>query len=613
MLARGGSSRSDRPEPRRSRSPTSAPASPPTPPRRLPDDPTEGRFRLSVPSHAVSVAATGEVAVLTVLVTNTSAIVDGYAVVATSVPGWLNVESDQPRLLPRTEAPLTIRLRAVAPAPVLAQQLRVRLVVRSLSQAPAYADLPIELTVPAIDVAVRLRAEPRLLRIRDRPGGEFTVVAENPSNRPARLSFAGSDPELAVRFTFEPESLQVGPGANGSVRVVVAAPGPLPGEEISRQLTVIATDGGRRTVETQVTMQQGHGVPALTALAVRIEPSLVRVTDADGADVQVVLDNRRGSSGLRLSLEGRDPEQAMRLGFATAVVDLAAGELLAVPLRLDAWRPQPGQQISRPFTVAVSDGRSTTEAAGSLVQSASRPAIESLSVRLDPSVLRLINQRRGTVTATVDNRGGAQPVRVWLKGDDPENVVRFGFTPDVLDVQAGQIGQARVSLEAPRPPARQESTRPFTIVASDGRTDVTAAGTLILRTGDRRPIARALWTVIGALAMMVSPFGIWWADRGLRGVELTPSVFSLSGSLGGLEDILSLGLGLAGLGLLALLGLIGAKGRLTRLAAVLGALGLIALFVFLGVRGSAETPGPGAIIGLAGCIAAYIGGRLVRR
>lgn len=592
--------------------PITGPASPVTPPRRSPDDPTQGRFRLSVPGRAVSVAATGEPAVLTVLVANTSSIVDGYAVLATSVPGWLHVESDQPRLLPGTEASLTVRLRAVAPAPVLAQQLRIGLVVRSLSQAPAYADLPLELTVPALEVPIRLRAEPRLLRIRDRAAGEFSVVAENPGNRPARLTFAGSDPELAVGFRFHPESLQVGPGASGTVRVEVTAPGPLPGEEISRQLTVTATDGGRST-ETQVTLQQGHGVSALANVAVRVEPSLIRVSDADGADVQVVLDNRRGSSGLRLTLEGRDPEQAMRLSFGSAVVDLAPGQISSVPLRLDAWRPAPGQEITRPFTVTVSDGRSSVDAGGSLVQSSSRPAIESLAVRLDPSILRLSNQRRGTVGVTVDNRGGAQPVRVWLRGDDPENVVRFGFVPDVLDIPAGQLGHTRVSLDAPRPPARQEATRPFNVVASDGRTDVVASGTLIQRTGDRRPIARAVWTLLGALAMMVAPFQVWLADRGLRGVDLTPSVFSISAPLGGFEDLISLGLGLGALGLLALLGLIGARGRLTRFAAVIGALGLIALFVFLAVRGIGETPGAGALVGLAGCIAAYVGGRLVRR
>ena len=47
------------------------------------------------------------------------------------------------------------------------------------------------------------------------------------------------------------------------------------------------------------------------------------------------------------------------------------------------------------------------------------------------------------MTAVVDNRQGAQPVRVSLRGDDLENSLHFAFSPPVLDVAPGSQGRRR--------------------------------------------------------------------------------------------------------------------------------------------------------------------------
>jgi hypothetical protein len=75
---------------------------------------------------------------------------------------------------------------------VPAQQLHVTLRIRSLSQAPAQAELPIQVTVPAIDAPVRLHAEPSVLRVRDRDTASCTVVVDNSmSNQLVQLRFSG--------------------------------------------------------------------------------------------------------------------------------------------------------------------------------------------------------------------------------------------------------------------------------------------------------------------------------------------------------------------------------------------------------------------------------------
>jgi hypothetical protein len=581
----------------------------------VPNDSTEGLFRIVAEQRGVTVPATGEPATLTLRVMNTSAIVDGYVVEAPGVPEWLHLDPSQVRLLPGSEEPLPVRLWVSSANLVPAQQLQLMLRIRSMSQAPAHADLPVLVTVPVLDVPIRLHPEPSLLRVRDRDSAQCTVVVDNSSNRRVQLRFTGSDSELAVRFRFEPPVLDVGPGASESVLVSVTASRPEPGQEISRPLTVTALDGSRQ-VDTSITFVQSASASPISTLAVRIEPSIVWVQDADGATLQVIVDNRRGHSGVRIFLDGSDPERAIRTTFSPPALDLGPGQVRAVSLRLDSWRPPPGQEWTRQFTVTASDGYSSIDASGSLVQASSRAAIELLGVRLDPSVLRL-SGRRGVLRAMIDNRNSAQPIRVAMRGDDPENIVRFTFAPGTVDIPPGQVASTTVTLTASRAPSGQQVTRPFMILASDGRSEVQAEGSLIQSTPERRPLARVLLTVFGGLAMIIGVFLPWRMVSELSGVDLNADtfmqVFNVGLNLAGYERLISVGLAILVLAALMIFGLTGRSGRLSRWSALLAALLVIATFVTFAVAGRDITPAPGAILVLAGCVAGYIGGLLARR
>jgi hypothetical protein len=715
-------------------------------------DTTDGLFRIRTEQGAVTVPATGEPAILMLRITNTSMIVDGYAVAAVEAPAWLVVESDQIQLLPNTEEALQVRLRIGSATLVPAQVLRTALRVTSMAQAPAHADIPVEVTVPVVDVPVQLRAEPRLLRVRDRDTAEFTVFADNSrSNRAVQLRFAGSDPELAVRFQFSPPVLDLGPGAAGSVQVVATAAAPEPGTEVSRALTVSAADGDR-SVDTLVTLQQltsarvedppveleaqpslvrvrdttvgmlrliadnrggkewarlqlratdpervvrvSWAVPQLdvppgeavyvdarlqaplpdpgtevsrtltvtaengprtsttsatfvqvasaspmATLVIRTDPSVVRVADSDSATSQVLVDNRRSRTAVRVFLTGTDPERAIRFSFPPSAVEVGAGQVLAVPFRMDAWRPQPGQEVSRPFTITASDGDQSVETSGSLVQTSSRAAIETLALQLDPTVLRLGSRRRGVLTAVVDNRKGSQPVRVGLRGDDPENSLRFAFTPNVIEVAPGRLARTAVTVRAPGVPGGREVTRPFLVAASDGQSEVVAEGNLVQAATERRPLARVLFTLFGGLGMILGGFLPFWSGtiNAPDGGEATAfdlhanlvAEFFANATLGstgnqvldalitGTAQVASAGLIMVVLGVVAIFGLTGPRGRLTRLAAFVGFVFVVLLFIAFavgGVNGNVEEgPGPGALLLAAGCVSAYVGGLLVRR
>jgi hypothetical protein len=455
------------------------------------------------------------------------------------------------------------------------------------------------------------------VRVRDSAVGRVRLFADNRGGtRPAVLQLEASDPEEQVLVTWTPTELRVPPGSTGTAEGRFEAPLPDPGTEVSRTITISAVDGRRTSTATATFVQVASASP-MTTLAVRLDPAVVRLRDADVVTTQVILDNRRGRAGVRIFLNGSDPERVLGFAFAPAMVDLGPGQVATVGLQLSSQRPEPGQELTHPFTVTASDGQTGVDASGSLVQSASRAAIEVLALRLDPSVLRLDTRRRGQLNATIDNRRGAQPVRVWLKGEDPENVVNFQFAPGVLDVPAGQVATAAVQIQAPRPASGRDLSRAFGIMASDGNSEMHAGGSLIQSAADRRPIARVLFTLIGSLIMIFGALAPWLAD-GTRGVDLNAEAFGLTINLGRLErlepllGILSLGLVVAGFGVLALIGLTGRSGRLTRFAAFLGTVVMVGLGILVALTNQASVGG-GLVLVLVGCVLAYIGGRLIRR
>jgi hypothetical protein len=264
-------------------------------------DNTEGLFRITVPQRELAVSATGEPAVVHLQVMNTSSIADGYAVEPASAPQWLQVESSQVRVIPGGEEVLPVIMRVVSATPVPAQQIQIMLRIRSLSQAPAHAVLPLLITVPVLDAPVRLHAEPSVLRVPDRDSGTCTVVVDNSgSNHPVHLRFVGSDPERAVGFHFEPPLLEVGPGASGSVLVTLTAALPEPGQKITRPVTVSAVDRNRRA-GTVITFVQAASASPMSTLAIQTEPGILRFQNTDDIESSA---ERRPLARLLLTLFG---------------------------------------------------------------------------------------------------------------------------------------------------------------------------------------------------------------------------------------------------------------------------------------------------------------------
>jgi hypothetical protein len=374
---------------------------------------------------------------------------------------------------------------------------------------------------------ITLEVEPSLVSVLDSTVGLARVIAENRSDDWAQVRLKGTDPERLVRVSLASSELRVPPGGTAQTDARLEAPLPDAGTEVSRMVTFSATDGRRTSIATATFVQVASPSP-MSALAVRIEPSIVRMSDMDSVTLQVILDNRRGHSGVHIFLDGSDPEGAIRFSFSLPVVDLGPGQEVEVFLRLDAWRPPPGQEWSRRFTVTASDGYATVDASGSLVQ-VSSPAMAPLT---------------------------------------------------------------------------------------DRRSDARAHGGLGESSAERRPLARLLLTLFGALAMILGVLLPWGAGN-QRGVDLTVDTFAqafgLSLNLRGAEFVISVGLAMVALSMLMIFGLADRSGRLSRLSALTAALLLVGTFVALAAASGDIWPGRGAILVLAGCIAGFVGGLLARR
>src|SRR5699024_8106223 len=170
--------------------------------------------------------------------------------------------------------------------------------------------------------------------------------------------------------------------------------------------------------------------------------------------------------------------------------------------------------------VVASDGREQHEARGTFVQTSSSPVVEPpLSVRMDPSIVRVRDGAVGHATVLVDNRAGTRPRWVDVSADDDEGVVRFSPSTDRVELPAGQVESVHLSMSAPRPDAGQTCTRLVTVAVWDGETVVESAGSLVQVVSDRRPVARAVLTVLGAVAMRLGAALRSGAGRGRGGTR----------------------------------------------------------------------------------------------
>ncbi len=347
----------------------------PTPEKRrqpLPPPPEErDSFEAGIDVTDATVTLDGAPATVTVNVANTSTLVDSYLVDAVDPPSWLKVKAGKAELLPSSSGTVVAELSLVSHGLVPAQQLSVVLRVSNSNGRSTYRDLPVAVSVPVVTAPLVLRAEPRQLRVRDPGPGVCRVVVSNAgTNRWAQIRLSATDPEQVVRTTWSSAQLQVPPGGEESTEVRFEAPLPEPGGEITRTITITVKDGNR-TAETAVTLAQSAAEPAIEQLELRLEPSVLRLGGRHRGSLTAMVDNRRGTTPVGVSLTGHDQEKRLGFTISPGSLQVQPGQAATARVTVTAPRTQPGQEVIRAFTIAATDGRADKSVEGRVIQLAS--------------------------------------------------------------------------------------------------------------------------------------------------------------------------------------------------------------------------------------------------
>jgi hypothetical protein len=186
------------------------------------------------------------------------------------------------------------------------------------------------------------------------------------------------------------------------------------------------------------------------------------------------------------------------------------------------------------------------------------------------------------------------------------------------------VTTAVVTVEAPRAPTGQEVTRPFVVVATDGRSETKPAeGSMVQATPVRVSYARQIWrvllTLLGGLLIIfgtLQPFSVGGDEEAASEFDANEVSQTFNG-----PDLLqfnppflpTVGLVIIALAVIMMFGLTGPKGRLTRVTAFSTAALVVGFSIALIIFQASVMLGLGAFLILIGCVLGYVGGLLVKR
>jgi hypothetical protein len=263
----------------------------------------------------------------------------------------------------------------------------------------------------------------------------------------------------------------------------------------------------------QVTLKSGDGGPAGGPVIVRVEPG-------GAATLVAVVRNQSGIvDNYELRVGGWPEEwwtaspQIVHLVPAGAESERSEQEVL---VRLHPPRAPQAEARSWAVKVTAASGarQGVVAAAPATVEIA---AYEQFDVRIRPQRAR--GEGSATFAIPVRNLGNATLV-LTLSGEDPDDEVRFDFSPELLEVPAGAESRATLRVSARRPRAGVE--RRLTIVAEGDRDSRSLQATFVQTptiTEGRVRSWRWLLALAAALLIAAGSFMAWTGD-GLNGICL---------------------------------------------------------------------------------------------
>ncbi|AII10336.1 hypothetical protein [Rhodococcus opacus] len=512
---------------------------------------------------------------------------------------------------------LSVDVMLTVPPPEVGKPQSRRL---TISGANDQATIETQVTIEQETSTVQLRLDPAVIKARDVPHGEGMLIIDNRKGGvERRMRLTGRDPEGAVRMSFRESNILVRAGTESRTGFRVQSTNRPTEDEVSRSFTVVASDGTNESTVDGTFVQTTTPAPITTA-SIRLEPEQLNTRDKTHGRFRALVDNTRGSRTLSVRLGGADPERAVGFEFDVLTLDIPAGRVSRVGVTVSAALPASGETLAREITVVAGNRDGSVQARAEFTQAASPAPITLAKIRLEPEQFTLHNSARGQLRVVVDNKSRALPLRVRLAGRDPERAVRFSFDPPRLDIAPGQVGWAKVAINAPHPRMGQQIVRNLEVAADDGNAMVEAKAELTQTTADFLPLIRIVYTLLGGLLAAVGAFWPWARDDWpvpLYTVTDFPGVGALRNIA--LEDPgthtsqpIARAIVLVLIAIM-MLGVLRAKGTVTVVAALLMAVVTIGFMVYASVEFFAAVGGSGAMLVIAGAVLGCVGGLCVRR
>ncbi|MBO9556760.1 zinc ribbon domain-containing protein [Cellulomonas sp.] len=542
-----------------------------------------------------------------IVLKNASDIVDGIVVHPAAPPPWLVMTQEDANLYPGETRTVQVTFATRPGVLVVAQQVDVPLVVRSSIDPAKLVEVSVQLTVPRLGPPPTLSPRPTLVHVNDTGEGQFTLSFDNrAANYPHHYTLSAHDPEDVVRVGFLPPAVDVPAGGTVETTVRFTAPEPEPGQEVSRQVTITATSEDGQVTSVVTITQRTAAPPERHPVAVRLEPSHLQATGDGTVAFDVVIDNRASDVGVALSLGGRDPQRLVAFSFGENRLVVGPHRVTTVHALLRTAAPPPGTTQTRQFTVVANDGETEVEAPGVLEVTSRAAPITTARLQVEPSTLAT-QDRHGVFGVHVDNRKGADVLRVRLAGTDEFGRARLTFTPPEVAVPAGQVATVRLSVDSEPPPGGQTSSRRLRITASDGSSAVEAEATLTQTSTDHRPAAKRWLVVLGSLLAMFGAVLPWLGTMIDPNSVIAVATDAAEGNQAAIAPTATAAstVLVVLLGIMMLFGLNSTSGRGIRFAAVL----MILIAVGAAVAGA---PGTGLVLVVVGAVLGFIGGVLAR-
>jgi len=204
---------------------------------------------------------------LTVHIENVRNVIAGVVVhVLGADPGWVDVNESTLLLFPGESR--TVEVNVLMPESITSGKRQITVQVTETSEPNESILVPVTLEVPERE-RLMLTLRPPLVRGGSR--ARFSLRAENDGNTVISRPLQGRDSEARLRFSFEPERLELAPGEQARVSVKIESRRPFWGVPIPRMLSV---HDDARTPEERAAQAPLPGIGAQGAFLQR--PRLTR-------------------------------------------------------------------------------------------------------------------------------------------------------------------------------------------------------------------------------------------------------------------------------------------------------------------------------------------------